>query len=55
MDLSTNYLGIKIKSPVVAGSCSITSSLKNLKKIEETGAGAVVLKSIFGGRFNSLD
>ncbi|MCD6566374.1 MAG: dihydroorotate dehydrogenase-like protein [Bacteroidales bacterium] len=47
MDLSTNYLGIKIKSPVVAGSCSITSSLKNLKKIEETGAGAVVLKSIF--------
>ena len=47
MDLSTNYLGIKIKTPVVAGSCSITSSLKNLKKIEETGAGAVVLKSIF--------
>lgn len=47
MDLSTNYLGLTIKTPVVAGSCSITSSIKNLKKIEESGAGAVVLKSIF--------
>ncbi|NOY36008.1 MAG: hypothetical protein GXO83_00355 [Chlorobi bacterium] len=40
MDLSTNYLGLTIKSPVVAGSCSITSSIRNLKKIEESGAGA---------------
>ena len=47
MDLSTSYLGLKIKSPVVVGSSSISSSLKNLKKIEESGAGAVVLKSIF--------
>ncbi len=47
MDLSVNYLGIRINSPVIAGSCSITSNLQNLKKIEENGAGAVVLKSIF--------
>ena len=47
MDLSVNYLGLKIKNPVVVGSCSLTSSLENLKKIESSGAAAVVLKSIF--------
>lgn len=47
MDLSTSYLGIKIKSPIVVGSSSITSSIRNLKEIETMGAGAVVLKSIF--------
>ena len=47
MDLSVNYLGLKIKSPVVVGSSGLTSSVKNLKKIEKSGAGAVVLKSIF--------
>ncbi len=47
MDLSTSYLGIKIKNPVVVGSSSLTASIENLKKIEKAGAGAVVLKSIF--------
>ena len=47
MDLSVNYLGLKIKSPVVVGSSGLTSSVRNLKKIEKSGAGAVVLKSIF--------
>ena len=47
MDLSVNYLGLKIKSPLVVGSSSITTSVENLKKIEKSGAGAVVLKSIF--------
>ena len=47
MDISVNYLGMNISSPVIAGSCSITGNIGNLKKIEESGAGAVVLKSIF--------
>lgn len=47
MDLSVSYLGLKIKSPVVVGSSSLTASVENLKKIEASGAGAVVLKSIF--------
>jgi dihydroorotate dehydrogenase (fumarate) len=47
MDLSVSYLGLKLKSPIVAGSSSITHSLENLKKLEQSGAGAVVLKSIF--------
>ncbi len=47
MDLSVSYLGLKLKSPVVVGSSSLTASVANLKKIENSGAGAVVLKSIF--------
>ncbi len=47
MDLSVSYLGMKLKSPVVVGSSSLTASVANLKKIENSGAGAVVLKSIF--------
>ena len=47
MDISINYLGMNISSPVIAGSCSITGNVNNHKKIEESGAGAVVLKSIF--------
>lgn len=47
MNLSVSYLGLKIKSPIVVGSSGITNSIDNLKKIEKSGAGAVVLKSIF--------
>ena len=47
MDLSVSYLGLKIKNPIVVGSSSLTASIENLKKIESSGAGAVVLKSIF--------
>ncbi|NOY49542.1 MAG: dihydroorotate dehydrogenase-like protein [Chlorobi bacterium] len=47
MDLSVNYLGLELKSPLVVGSSSLTSSLDHLKKAETAGAGAVVLKSIF--------
>ena len=47
MDLSVNYLGLKLKSPIVVGSSSLTFSIDRLKQIEQAGAGAVVLKSIF--------
>ena len=46
-NLSTDYLGIKIKNPLVVGSCGLTSSVAKLQELEESGAGAVVLKSIF--------
>lgn len=47
MDLSTTYLGLKLKNPLIAGSSGLTNRIDDLKKIEEQGAGAVVLKSIF--------
>jgi dihydroorotate dehydrogenase (fumarate) len=46
-DISVKYLGLDLKSPVIAGSCSLTNSIDHLKAIEKAGAGAVVLKSVF--------
>jgi len=47
VDLSTEYLGLKLKNPVIAGSSGLTNSVKSITELEENGAGAVVLKSIF--------
>ncbi len=47
VDLSTQYLGMTLKNPVIAGSSGLTSSVKNVVDFEGNGAGAVVLKSIF--------
>ncbi len=47
MNLSVNYLGLKLKSPIVVGSSTLTMNIANLKKIEKAGAGAIVLKSLF--------
>ncbi len=47
MDLTTNYMGLTLKNPIIAGSSGLTGSLAQIKKIAEAGAGAVVLKSIF--------
>jgi dihydroorotate dehydrogenase (fumarate) len=46
-DLSTTYLGLRLKNPVVVGSCSLTARLAGVKEVAAAGAGAVVLKSIF--------
>ena len=46
-DLSTTYLGLALKNPVIVGSSGITASLDGLKTAEAGGAAAVVLKSIF--------
>ena len=46
-DLSCTYLGLKLKSPIIAASSGFTDSISKLKQLEQHGAGAVVLKSIF--------
>lgn len=45
--LETTYLGLKLKNPVIVGSSGLTISLDKIRKFEEAGAGAVVLKSLF--------
>jgi dihydroorotate dehydrogenase (fumarate) len=45
--LSTRYLGLTLKSPLIVGSSRLTSTIENLKEAEANGAGAVVLKSLF--------
>lgn len=47
LNLTTRYMGLELKNPLIVGSCGLTNSIENLKHIEENGAGAVVLKSIF--------
>lgn len=46
-DLSVNYLGLKLKSPVIVSSSGLTDAVDKIVEIEKSGAGAVVLKSIF--------
>lgn len=46
-DLKTTYLGLPLNNPLIAGSSGFTDSIDKLKLIEEQGAGAVVLKSLF--------
>lgn len=46
-DISTTYLGLQLKSPIMASSSGLTNSLEDIKAIEKAGAGAVVLKSLF--------
>ena len=47
VDLSTEYLGLKLKNPLIAGSSGLSATAKGVREYEEKGAAAVVLKSIF--------
>lgn len=47
MDLTTTYLGLDLKHPVVASAGPISSDLDGIKRLEEGGASAVVLFSLF--------
>lgn len=47
MDLKTKYLQFELKSPIVLASCGLSENIGNLVIAEDSGAGAVVLKSLF--------
>lgn len=46
-DLSTTYLGLHLKSPIVVSSTPLSESIDNVCRMEEAGAAAVVLTSLF--------
>lgn len=46
-DLTTRYLGLTLRNPIVAGSSGLSNSAEGVLRLEEAGAGAVVLKSVF--------
>lgn len=52
-NLETTYLGLKLKNPLVAASSGITNSAEKIKKLEQAGIGAVVLKSVFEEQINN--
>ena len=47
IDLTTRYLGITLKNPIIEGSSGLTSSVEKNKELEKNGAAAIVLKSLF--------
>lgn len=47
MDMVTRYLGMTLKSPLIASASPLNSDLDNIRRLEEFGAGAVVMPSIF--------
>jgi dihydroorotate dehydrogenase (fumarate) len=47
IDLTTKYLGFKLKSPIVASASPLCESVDNLRRMEEAGIAAVVLPSLF--------
>jgi dihydroorotate dehydrogenase (fumarate) len=47
MDLGTNYMGLNLRNPLVASASPLNADLGNIRALEDAGAGAVVLPSIF--------
>lgn len=47
VDLSTTYLGVSLKNPLVVAASSISSYVDRVKLAEEAGAGALVIRSLF--------
>lgn len=46
-DLSSEYLGLKIRNPLIASSSPLTRSLDTARELEDAGAAAIVLPSLF--------
>ncbi len=51
-NLETTYLGLKLKNPIIVSSSGLTNSADKIKKLEQAGAGAVVMKSLFEEQIN---
>src|ERR1700738_1318520 len=47
MNLSTQYLGMKLRTPLVPSASPLSDNLDNVKRMEDAGAAAVVFHSLF--------
>jgi dihydroorotate dehydrogenase (fumarate) len=47
IDFSTQYLGLKLNGPIVVSSTPLSESLDNVRRMEDSGASAIVLTSLF--------
>ncbi|HEY52839.1 MAG TPA: dihydroorotate dehydrogenase-like protein [Caldilineae bacterium] len=47
MNLTTTYLGMSLKNPIVPSASPLTNSVDNIRRLEDAGASAVVLQSLF--------
>lgn len=53
MDLRSNYMGLQLPSPLVASASPLTADLASLLTLQEAGAGAVVLPSLFAEQIDA--
>ncbi|NLG96251.1 MAG: dihydroorotate dehydrogenase-like protein [Chloroflexi bacterium] len=47
MDISTTYLGLQLKNPIVASASPLSKKLDGIRRLEDAGASAVVMYSLF--------
>ncbi|KAA0213844.1 MAG: dihydroorotate dehydrogenase-like protein [Leptolyngbya sp. PLA3] len=47
MDLSSTYLGLRLRSPIIAGAGPLTNAADSAKRLEDAGVGAIVMPSLF--------
>lgn len=52
MDLSTTYMGLKLKNPIVPSASPLSQNVDTVKKLEDAGAAAVVVYSLFEEQIN---
>jgi dihydroorotate dehydrogenase (fumarate) len=52
IDLSTRYLGLKLRNPLVVAASPLSKELPNLRQMEDSGASAIVLYSLFEEQIN---
>ena len=45
-NLRTKYMGLELKNPIIVGANNLVTDPENLKKIEKSGAAAIVYKSL---------
>ncbi|MDO9615809.1 MAG: dihydroorotate dehydrogenase, partial [Bacteroidota bacterium] len=46
-DLSTTYMGVKLKNPLILGASNLVTKPEVIKELEEAGIAAIVYKSLF--------
>lgn len=47
VSLKTKYVGLDLETPIIVGAAGITETVERMRRAEENGAGAVVMKSLF--------
>jgi dihydroorotate dehydrogenase (fumarate) len=52
MDLTTTYMGLELKNPIIVGASPLTASFESIVELEKNGAAAIVLHSIFEEQIN---
>lgn len=52
VDLSTSYMGLRLKNPVAASASPLSNTLEGVRRLEDAGAAAVVMYSLFEEQIN---